>query len=161
MTGPTNWLARPVIIARPIYSWIDRIRIWIQRMITRSVQLHKMWYEIQRHEISIKNYSTLLSSASAPSLAAPSLAAPSLAAPALLQHTPVPRGWQWTIKVRMLLKQPQRRVLQVVLQLQCARLEPVWLRDIALAAARNVTTAGLSAIAARIPLGAFSRWRAL
>ena len=58
-------------------------------------------------------------------------------------------------------------VLQAVLQLQCARVDPVGLPDdpvglpdAAPAAARKVMTAGLSVIAGRIPLGTFSRWHA-
>ena len=45
-------------------------------------------------------------------------------------------------------------------QLQCARVDPVGLRDAALAAARKVITAGLSVIVERIPFGTFSRCRA-
>ena len=53
------------------------------------------------------------------------------------------------------LTQPQRLVLQAALQVQCARVVPVGLRDAAPAATRKVMTAGLSAIAERTPLGTF------
>ena len=53
--------------------------------------------------------------------------------------------------------QLQRLVLQVVLQLQWARVDPAGLRDIALAAARKVITVELSGIAERTPVGTFFR----
>ena len=59
------------------------------------------------------------------------------------------------MQVRAALKQLQRLVLQVVFQLQWARVDPVGLRDIALAAAREVITAGLSGIRERTPVGTF------
>ena len=63
------------------------------------------------------------------------------------------------MKIRLALTQPQRLVLQAVLQLQCARVDPVGLRDAALAAAaRNVIAAGLSGIAESTPVGAFYRF---